>query len=114
MSTTSGQSGPIGRPLARQRQLDPLNGPDSHAVHRRDLHDANLAQTQIGADRGFLLGVDRPPAERLPLRLGAFQARHEALADHRALELGEDAIICSIRRWSSSQRGFAETLSDCG
>ena len=60
-------------------------------MRRRDLHDASLAKTQIGADRGFLLGVDRRPAERLALRLGALQARLHALADHGALKLGEDA-----------------------
>ena len=62
-------------PLGRHRRLDPLNGPDSHAMRRRNLHDAGLAETQIGADRSFLHGVDRRPAERLPLRLRALQAR---------------------------------------
>jgi hypothetical protein len=51
----------VGPPLPRQRRLDPPSGPDPHTVRRRELHDAGLTQTQIGADRGFLLG-GRPSA----------------------------------------------------
>ena len=50
-------------------------------MRRRDLHDAGFAQTQIGADRGFLLGLTLsvegvevllPPTE---LRTGRFDAK---------------------------------------
>src|SRR5208337_3334049 len=34
---------------------------DPHTIRRRELHDAGPAETQIGADRGFLLGVDWRP-----------------------------------------------------
>ena len=44
--------------LCGERRLDPLNGPNPHTMRRRELHDAGLAQAQIGADRSFLLGLD--------------------------------------------------------
>jgi hypothetical protein len=31
-------------------------------MRRRELHDAGLAQAQIGADRSFLLGLDWWPS----------------------------------------------------
>jgi len=78
-------------------------------MRRCDLHDAGFAQTQIGADRGFLLGVDRRPPQYLALRLGAFQPRLDPVADHGALELGEDAHHLE-KRLASRGRGVHALL----
>jgi hypothetical protein len=44
--------------VERQCAADPLDRPHADPMRRCELHDAGLALSQIGPDRGFLPGVD--------------------------------------------------------
>jgi hypothetical protein len=59
--TLTFRSSAASSPLARQRRLDPLNGPHADPMRGRELHSAGLGRDQVGsnADRRSFRGPNK-------------------------------------------------------